>query len=78
MPGKVAHISREHVEIFVADLLQPFKPATANNRYRGFQRFFKWLVDEGEMQQSSMARMPFQARGTAMDTRAVLVTTRSV
>jgi site-specific recombinase XerD len=78
MPEKVAHISREPVEKFVTDLLQRFKPATANNRYRGFQRFFKWLVDEGEMQRSPMARTPFQARGTAMDTRASLLTTRSV
>lgn len=57
IPEKVAHIRREHVEMFITDLLQRFKPATANNRYRGLQRFFKWLVDEGEVKQSPMAHM---------------------
>ncbi len=57
MPQHVAHMRREHVEMFITDLLQRFKPATANNRYRGLQRFFKWLVDEGEIKQSPMAHM---------------------
>jgi site-specific recombinase XerD len=57
MVGDVSHIRREHVEAFIADLLQRFKPATANNRYRGLQRFFKWLLDEGEIKGSPMANM---------------------
>ncbi len=54
---EVAHIHREHVESFTSHLLETRKPATANNRYRGLQSFFKWLVDEGEIQESPMARM---------------------
>jgi site-specific recombinase XerD len=56
MPTTVAAIRREHVEAFIADLLTRWKPATANNRYRGCQRFFNWLVDEGEIKVSPMAR----------------------
>lgn len=57
MPSDVAVIAREHVEAFVTDQLARWKPATAANRYRGLQRFFGWLVDEGELQVSPMARM---------------------
>jgi site-specific recombinase XerD len=57
MPTHVAHIKREHVEAFITYLLERWKPATANNRYRGLQRFFKWLVDEGEIKEPPMARM---------------------
>ncbi len=57
MPQQVAHIRREHVESFITHLLDRFKPATANNRYRGLQRFFKWLREEGEISSSPMANM---------------------
>ena len=32
MPQEVANIRREHVEAFIADLLERWKPATASNR----------------------------------------------
>lgn len=57
MPTTVAGVGREHIEAFIADLLARWKPATANNRFRGCQRFFNWLVDEGEIKASPMARM---------------------
>ena len=57
MPVIVAHIRREHVEAFVADLLSRLKPATASNRHRALQQFFKWAVEEGEIRQSPMANM---------------------
>jgi site-specific recombinase XerD len=65
MPTDVARIKREHVEAFIAYLLDEtkpdgskrWKPATANNRFRGCQRFFNWLVEEGEIRSSPMARM---------------------
>jgi len=55
MPSDVADIRREHVESFIADLLLKWKPATANNRYRGLQSFFKWALEEGEVKTSPMA-----------------------
>jgi hypothetical protein len=57
MPTSPAGIRREHIEAFVEDLLTRWKPATAHNRYRGCQAFFRWLVDEGEIRESPMARM---------------------
>jgi site-specific recombinase XerD len=56
MPQDVAKVRREHVEAFITDLLDRWKPATANNRFRGLQSFFKWLQEEGEVKQSPMQR----------------------
>lgn len=39
------------------DQLANWKPATAANRYSGIRPFFTWLVDEGEVRESPMARM---------------------
>ena len=57
MPTDPASISREHVETFIAALLETWKPATAANRYRSLQQYFRWLVDEGEIKTSPMAKM---------------------
>ena len=57
MPRAVAAIHREHVEAFVEDQLARLRPASAANRYRSLQQFFRWLVDEGELRESPMARM---------------------
>jgi site-specific recombinase XerD len=57
MPTTVAMIGREHVESFIEYLLDTRKPSTAGVRYRSLQQFFKWLVDEGEIADSPMARM---------------------
>ena len=57
MPQDVMNIRREHLEAFIEHLLERWKPATANNRYRGLQSFFKWLAEEGEIRESPMARM---------------------
>ena len=57
MPQSVADIRRDHVEAFIAHLLELWKPATASNRYRGLQAFFRWAVEEGEIKQSPLANM---------------------
>ena len=57
MPQDVTLITREHVESFIAHLLEHWKPLTAANRYRGLQQYFKWLLEEGEIKDSPMARM---------------------
>ena len=57
MPTQVENITREHVESFIEELLRKWKPATANNRYRGLQSYFNWLVEEGEIKASPMLRM---------------------
>jgi site-specific recombinase XerD len=57
MPQDVANITREHVEEFITDQLGRWKPATANNRYRSLQSFFKWLEEEGEVEKNPMGKM---------------------
>lgn len=57
LPTDVAAITRGDVEAFITDQLARWRPATAANRYRGLQRFFAWLVEEGEIEASPMARM---------------------
>ena len=57
MPSDAGRITRQHVESFIAELLEKFKPATASNRYRALSRLFDFLVEEGELDVSPMARM---------------------
>lgn len=57
MPVEVAALTREHVEAFITHLLETRKPATAHQRYRGLQAFFKWLLEEGEVKESPMRNM---------------------
>lgn len=57
MPTTIDGIAREHVEAFIGDLLSTRTPATASNRYRALQGFFKWCVEEGEITQSPMRNM---------------------
>ncbi|MEX2236041.1 MAG: tyrosine-type recombinase/integrase [Dehalococcoidia bacterium] len=57
MPTAIDAISREHVEEFIIDQQRRHKPATAANRYRSLQAFWKWAVDEDEIPASPMAKM---------------------
>jgi integrase len=57
MPTEAPAIRREHVEAFIESLLQRYRPATAATRYRDLQQLFRWLVEEGEITKSPMARM---------------------
>jgi site-specific recombinase XerC len=51
-------IRRSHIDSFLIDLRERGqRPATLANRYRSLQQFFRWLVDEGELQVSPMAKM---------------------
>lgn len=57
MPTDVTKVTRKHLEAFVSRLLDTRSTSTASNRYRALQQFFKWLDEEGEVQQSPMMRM---------------------
>lgn len=81
MPTEVDVISREHVEEFVTDQLTRHSPQTAATRYSALKRFFGWLLEEGEIRESPMARMKAPAvpeRTTAIlsdsDVRKILRT----
>jgi site-specific recombinase XerD len=59
-PTDIAAIEREHVEAWMAELLQRNKPATAHNRFRGLQRFLNWYetVDEAFVSPMRKLRPP--------------------
>jgi site-specific recombinase XerD len=59
MPTAPASIKREHVEAFIDHILHVLnrKPATASNRYRALQRYFGWLVSDGEIKVNPMVNM---------------------
>ena len=56
-PLTVNGVKRADVRDFIADQLDRWKPATALNRYRSLQAFFKWCVAEGELKRSPMVGM---------------------
>ena len=59
MPQTATGIRREHVEEFLVYLLEERRLASAsvNNRYRGLQAYFKFLVEDGDIKQSPMERI---------------------
>ena len=57
MPTAVAAIQRQHVDAFMNELHARTKPATASNRFRALQQFFKFAVEEEEINRSPMERM---------------------
>jgi len=57
MPTKPIGITREHVECFILEQLDQRSDSTARTRFAGLRVFFNWLVDEGELTASPMARM---------------------
>jgi len=57
MPTQVAHIRREHVEGFVAEQLDRYRPSTAQTRYRSVRQFFRWAAEEGEIRANPMVNM---------------------
>jgi site-specific recombinase XerD len=57
MPTTAAGVRREHLEAFLADLGDRLSAATVAKHYRSLQQLFRWLVDEGEIDESPMARM---------------------
>ena len=59
-PHDVENIRREHVESFQADQLARLKPASATNRYRSLQQFFKWLTIEGSATPEAPATAHFR------------------
>ncbi|MEW6059646.1 MAG: tyrosine-type recombinase/integrase [Actinomycetota bacterium] len=54
MPSTVDAIAREHLEAFLADMLERgYAPASAKAYYDGIRQFWKWLVEEGEVAEVS-------------------------
>ncbi|MFI5259313.1 MAG: hypothetical protein ACHQ01_06870 [Candidatus Limnocylindrales bacterium] len=48
LPATLPAIRREHVEAFISDQLDHYRPATAHNRYRSLQAFLKMGSRRGD------------------------------
>ena len=57
LPQTPNDIERRHIEAWEAYLLERWKPATAANRHKSLHQFFRWMAEEGEVDQSPMTRM---------------------
>jgi integrase len=73
LPTEVGAITREHIDRFLIAVRERTTASTAATRYRGLQQFFKFLVDEGELERSPMAGM----KPPALEERPVPVINRS-
>jgi site-specific recombinase XerD len=57
MPRQADRLTREHIEHFIGFLLANQAPASAHNRFRALKSFFNFMLDEGLIKTSPMARM---------------------
>jgi site-specific recombinase XerD len=57
MPTTANGVRREHIEAFLEDFLERNKASTTATRYQSLRVYFDFLVDEGEIAESPMARM---------------------
>lgn len=65
LPTKARGLTRDHVETYLAAMFErkaqnrqgTIRPATVAKHYRSLQQFFRWLVDDGEIERSPMERM---------------------
>jgi site-specific recombinase XerD len=58
LPDDPSVVTAEHVRHFLAEVARHQKPATVNQRYRSLHRFFGWLLEEGEIKENPLARIP--------------------
>jgi len=56
-PTTADRVNRDHLETFIADQLERWRPSTALTRYGALMQFFKWCADEGEISDSPMRNM---------------------
>lgn len=57
MPLKLEAIKREHVESYIAHVLEDRAAATAAQRYSSLRQLFRFLDEDGEIESSPMANM---------------------
>jgi site-specific recombinase XerD len=57
MPTNARAVHREHVESYVARRREEVKPTTLSVEFRALQQFFKWALEEEEIDRSPMERM---------------------
>lgn len=57
MPLTAGAVRREHIESWMADQRERVAPATLSLRFRALVQFWKWAVDEDEIERSPMEKI---------------------
>ena len=57
MPTAARAVKREHVEAYIASRRDKVKPTSLSVEFRALQQFWKWCVEEDEVDRSPMERM---------------------
>ena len=57
MPDDPSKVTREHVEMFLADFAETHMPATVLTRFAALRVFWNFLAEEGEARESPMRNM---------------------
>jgi site-specific recombinase XerD len=57
MPTAARSVRREHVESYIALRRETVKPTTQSLEFRALQQFWKWALEEEEIDRSPMERM---------------------
>ena len=57
MPRELRAVRREHLEAWIADMLERNQAGTVSIAFRSVRPFFRWLVDEDEIDRSPMEKM---------------------
>jgi site-specific recombinase XerD len=57
MPTTASGVRREHIESYVAARRGVVKPTTLSVEFRALQQFWRWAIDEDEVDRSPMERM---------------------
>jgi integrase len=57
MPTDARAVRREHVESYIASRRATIQPATLSVEYRALQQFWRWALEEDEIDRSPMEKM---------------------
>jgi len=57
MPTAARSVKREHVESYIAARRDKIKPASLSVEFRALQQFWKWALEEEEIERSPMEKM---------------------
>lgn len=57
MPTTARAVRREHVESYIAARRETVKPTTLSVEFRALQQFWRWALEEEEIERSPMERM---------------------
>jgi integrase/recombinase XerC len=56
LPCDAESIRREHVEAFLVQRMEQYRPASASVEFRALQQFWRWAAEEDETEPSPMAK----------------------